>query len=531
LATRLVFEGVAAAPLRPVRARAAAATRSNRIHIASSAVRADIEKERIMRTISTLVVGVGLTIAISGCSRPTGLAAAAEAMGATGLNSIQYSGSGTHYAFGQAYSPGERWPRFELKTYTAAVDYQTPAMRLEMLRAQGENPPRGGGAQPFATEQRTIQVVSGTHAWAEGGAQPAPNPNAVGDRRRLIWVTPHGVIKAAEANNATVNGNVLTFRVEDRDVTVTLNDQNLVERVEYLTTNAVVGDVPVEITYSDYADFGGIQFPRHIVEKQDGFETLDIMVTGVQPNAAVVLQVPANVAAAPAPPASPMVMVEKVSDGVWSLNAANTRSLAVEFTDHIVVLEGPTSDARSVAVNETIRKTVPNKPIRYVVNTHAHYDHAGGLRAYVAEGITVVTHETNKAFFEQAWARPRTIAPDALSTSPRAPMIETVADKRVLADASRAVELYHLANHGHHTGQLIAYLPKERILLYGDGYNPPAGDDPRTPERGPEYGLQILDAVQRLKLNPERIAPVHGRVVPFENMRIALGVSKPALTE
>ena len=82
---------------------------------------------------------------------------------------------------------------------------------------------------------------------------------------------------------------------------MTLNQENLVERVEYLTTNSVVGDVPVEITYSDYAQFGDIQFPRHIVEKQDGFATLDIMITDVQPNAAVSLPVPANVASAPAP--------------------------------------------------------------------------------------------------------------------------------------------------------------------------------------------------------------------------------------
>ena len=129
-----------------------------------------------MRTTPTVVVGI-LMVVISGCSQqPTGVAAAAQAMGATGLNSIQYSGTGSNFAFGQAVSPGERWPRFDVKTYAVAVDYQTPAMRLEMLRAQGEHPPRGGGGQPIAGDQRTIQVVSGTHAWTEGGAQPAPNP-------------------------------------------------------------------------------------------------------------------------------------------------------------------------------------------------------------------------------------------------------------------------------------------------------------------------------------------------------------------
>ena len=479
-----------------------------------------------MRTMTALVAVLAMAVAVSGCSRPSGAAAAADAMGATNLNSIQFSGSGTNYAFGQAYSPGGPWPRFEVKTYTTVVDYQTPAMRVDMLRAQGEHPPRGGGAQPFATDQRTNQVVSGKYAWTEGGAQPAPNPAAVSDRLRQIWLTPHGVVKAAMASGAPADGNVFTFKAEDRDVKVTLNQENLVERVEYLTTNSVVGDVPVEITYSDYAAFGGIQFPRHIVEKQDGFDTLDITITDVQPNAAVSLPVPANVASAPAPPATPMATIEKVADGLWSLNGAGTRSLAVEFADHIVMLEGPTSDARSKVVNDLVRQTVPNKPIRYVVNTHAHYDHAGGLRQYVAEGITVITHESNKAFYEQAWARPRTVEPDPAPTSSK-PTIETVADKRVLSDRTRTVELYFLPNHGHHTGQLIAYLPKERILMYGDGYNPPAGDEIRTPERGPEFAAQLVERVQQLKLTPERIAPVHGRVVPYRNLLIAFDLGAP----
>jgi glyoxylase-like metal-dependent hydrolase (beta-lactamase superfamily II) len=478
---------------------------------------------------TALVAGLALAVVVSGCSRPSGAAAAADAMGATNLNSIQFSGSGTNNAFGQAYNPGGPWPRFEVKTYTAVVDYRTPAMRVEMLRAQGEHPPRGGGAQPFAIDQRTIQVVSGKNAWTEGGVQPAPNPGAVSDRLRQIWLTPHGVVKAAMASGAPTTGNVFTFKAEDRDVKVTLNQENLVERVEYLTTNSVVGDVPVEVTYSDYAQFGGIQFPRHIVEKQDGFDTLDITITDVQPNAAVSLPVPANVASAPAPPATPMATIEKVSDGLWSLNGAGTRSLAVEFADHVVMLEGPTSDARSKAVNELVRQTIPNKPIRYVVNTHAHYDHAGGLRQYVAEGITVITHESNKAFYEQAWARPRTVEPDPAPTSNK-PTIETVADKRVLSDRTRSVELYHLANHGHHTGQLIAYLPKERILMYGDAYNPPASGEIRTPERGPEFAAQLVQRLQELKLNPERIAPVHGRVVPYQNLLIAFDLGAPNAT-
>jgi hypothetical protein len=260
----------------------------------------------------TAVVAVlALTVALSGCGAKTGVAAAADAMGATNLNSIQFSGTGTNYAYGQAYTPNGPWPRFEVKNYIAAVDYQAPAMRLEMLRAQGEHPPKGGGAQPFAIDQRTIQVVNGTNAWSEGGAQPAPNRGAETERRRAIWLTPHGLVKAAVASNVTGEGNTFVVKAEGRDVKVTLNGQNLVEKAEYLTTNSVVGDVPVELTYSDYAQFGNIQFPKHIVEKQDGFPTLDITVSDVQPNAAVSLPVPANVESAPAPPATPMVTIDR----------------------------------------------------------------------------------------------------------------------------------------------------------------------------------------------------------------------------
>jgi len=478
-----------------------------------------------MRTIQILAAGVALAVATSGCAPQPRLEAAAEAMGAAELNSIQYSGNGTHYAFGQAYEPGGRWPRFVAKTYTMAVDYQAPAMRLEMLRAQGEDPPRGGGAQPFAVEQRTIQVVSGTSAWTEGGQQPAPNPAAVGDRLRALWATPHGIIKAATAAGAAANeAGVITLQVEGREVRATLNEQNQVARVEYQSVNSVVGDYPVEITYSDYAQFGNIMFPRRIVQKEDGFDTLDITVTDVQPNAAVSLPVPENVAKVTAPPPV-TAQIEKVSNGLWSINAANTRSLAVEFRDHIGILEGPTSDARSAAANEVVRKTIPNKPIRYVVNTHAHYDHAGGLRQYVAEGITVITHESNKAFLEKAWARPRTLEPDPIANGGKAPVIETVGDKHVLTDKSRTVELYYHKGNGHHTGTLVAWLPRERILMYGDGYNPPAGDEIRTPERGPYYAIQLVELVeQQLKLNPARIAPVHGRLVPYQNLKVAFGI-------
>jgi len=476
-----------------------------------------------MRMHRIAVAGLAVALATPGQAQTNRLAVAAEAMGATSLNSVAYTGSGFMFGFGQAFEPGERWPRFVQRSYNAAISYQTPGMRLTTVRAQGEHPPRGGAQQALAGEQRAVLVVSGKFAWQEGGAQAAPNSAAAGDRLRQVWASPHGVIKAAMANAGKVDGNTVTVTVEGREVKATLNAQNLVEKVSYLSTNDVVGDYPIEIAYTDYADFGGVKFPRHIVQTDDGHPTLDITVSDVKPNAPVALDVPANVQQAAAPQLR--VTVDKLADGVWYFGTPNARNWAVEFGDHIVVVEGIGSEARSLAVIDEIKKVIPNKPIRYVINTHAHYDHAGGLRTYVAQGAIVVTHETNKPFFEKVWARPRTIAPDSLSKSPKPAVFETVSDKKVLTDGTKTIELYHMKGTSHNVANLIVYMPKEQLVFWGDGYNPPEGDNPRDAARTPEQSIDLYRIITSNNLDVKTIAPAHGSgAKPFDNLRKAIGL-------
>jgi glyoxylase-like metal-dependent hydrolase (beta-lactamase superfamily II) len=476
-----------------------------------------------MRMYWTLIAGLAVALATPCHAQTNRLAAAAQTMGAASLNSIQYTGSGSVFGFGQAYEPGERWPRFVQRTYSAAVDYQTPAMRLVQVRSQGEHPPRGGAAQPVAADQRTVQVVSGKFAWQEGGNQAVPNPGAVDERLHRLWATPHGVIKAAIANSGKVDGNTVTVSADGREFKATLNAQNLVEKVSYLSTDEVVGDYLVEIAYTDYADFGGIKFPRHIVQTEDGWPTLDIMISEVKPNAAVALDVPANVReAAPAPL---RVTVDRLADGVWYFATPNAHNWAVEFKDYVVVVEGIGSEARSLAVMDEIAKVIPNKPIRHVINTHAHYDHAGGLRTYVAKGVTVVTHEINKPFFEKAWARPRTIAPDLLSQSPRPATFDTVSDKKVMTDGEKTIELYHMKGTSHNVANLLVYMPKEGLVFWGDGYNPPEGNDPRDFARTPEQMIDLYRVITTNNLDVKTIAPAHGAGArPFDNLKKAIGL-------
>src|SRR5262249_61691886 len=113
-----------------------------------------------------IMAGLAVMLSTQSEAQTNRLAAAAEAMGATNLNSIQYSGSGLVFSFGQGYEPGERWPRFIQRVYDASVNYQTPAMRLIQVRSQGEHPPRGGGAPAVAAGQGTGPDGAARAPWA-----------------------------------------------------------------------------------------------------------------------------------------------------------------------------------------------------------------------------------------------------------------------------------------------------------------------------------------------------------------------------
>src|SRR5262249_12280161 len=143
--------------------------------------------------------------------------------------------------------------------------------------------------------------------------------------------------------------------------------------------------------------------------------TLDLLVTDVRPNAAVDIQVPDAVRQDPNPYAR--VATQKAAEGVWYLTGGTHHSVLIEMKDHLIMVEAPLNEERSTAIIAEARKLVPAKPIRYVINSHHHFDHSGGLRAFVAEGATVITQDVNRAYLAQVLAAPATVRPDAQSRS------------------------------------------------------------------------------------------------------------------
>ena len=454
------------------------------------------------------------------------LEASSKAMGIAGLTSIEYKGSGSSYNFGQAINVASPWRHLILKNYVGDIDYGAPAMREEMYRTMPDGtPPFGGFLQ--------VQFISGSDAWNLLGDPPAvsPAPATAMERKLQIWLTPAGFLKGAMASHSTAKrqstNTIVTFVTADQHkVEGTINAQNLVTKTETWIDNPVLGDMPIVTTFSNYASFAGVEFPTRILQTEGGYPVLDLAVSDVKPNAAAAFDVPANVRGVQLPPV--MVKSEKIADGVWFLAGGTHHSVLAEFSDHVVVIEAPLDESRSNAVIAEVHRLVPGKPIKYVVNTHNHFDHLGGVRTFAAMGITIIAPAANVDYYQKVFLLPHTLNPDKLSLSSKHATIEGVPSKRVLTDGTQTVELYVVPLKGHSDAMIIAYLPKDKLLVEADAYVPGPLNAPQSAKPDPyflPYTLDLYGRLQKLKLDVGPIAPLHGRMTSWDEMKKTIGIT------
>jgi glyoxylase-like metal-dependent hydrolase (beta-lactamase superfamily II) len=419
------------------------------------------------------------------------VAAASKAMGADSLNSITYAGTARNGAFGQSKAIGQPMGPVnvtQITQYTRTINFgQPPEPTALVSRATGPTQlPSVPGVppQPPGVFNQNITGAQAGNSWAQ-----ALN----------IWTTPWGFLKGAAANKATVREqsgvqlvsftppNLKSPSGQTYTVTGHINKANQVTKVETVVDNAVVGDLPVEFEYANYQNMNGVQVPTRIVQRQAGLQTFDANITSASAN-------PANLAelltapppAAPpggAPPAGPgggrgagappaaagPPPVDKIGDGVFKIGG-NYTSLAIDMGDHILVIESGQNDARGLAVMAAAKQAIPNKPIRFVVNSHPHFDHAGGLGAAVAEGSTILTHRNNEPMLERFLAGPRTLIGDSLSkvSNRRTDVVQGVGARDLRKGSNgKLVELHHVPNE-HTDGLLAVYLPAEKLLWTAD---------------------------------------------------------------
>jgi glyoxylase-like metal-dependent hydrolase (beta-lactamase superfamily II) len=442
------------------------------------------------------------------------LARAVSAMGSGPLKTLRYSGEGSGTTFGQAYVAGATWPKVNYHSVVRSIDYEAGAMRDEIVLSRAE--PHGGGGYPLSGQQRNDQYLSGEIAWNLAGTNVVAGPRFVAD-----------VLKAAARYNASVKRQAdgasrLSFTQPGRySATITIGTDGLVSQVDSTFPDPVLGDTKAVTIYSDYRDQGGVKFPTRVRQSVGGFQTLDLAIKEVQANPQLALAVPEA-----ARNQAERVVTEKVAEGVWFVAGGSHNSVAIEMADHLVLVETPLNDARTLAVIDAVKALVPGKAIRYAINSHQHFDHSGGVRAAVAEGATIVTQAANVAFFESVLKQANSVRPDRMAQANKPARLQGVADKAVMSDATRSLELHRIAGSVHTESFLMVYLPKEKLLIEADAFTPgpPNAPPPAVPNAN---HLNLIDNIERLKLGVERILPLHGRVVPVAELYTAAGKTPP----
>ncbi len=493
------------------------------------------------------------------------LDATAKAMGVDQLRCVSFAGAGYAGKVGQNLTQDTDWPRGEaLEDYSRTIDFERRASIERFARKPGMNPaswkygPGWLGGTPLQQHEHQTFAVQGLHAWhVDGpGAAPIPAPSSAELWQLDIWMTPHGFVRAARMPGAETSAiwrwelgesgrdGATTSKIQKVTVVsatvlgkyrvnATVREGNVVQRTQTRVPHPVLGDMNYEHEFTEWKDLGnGIRFPagwhhhdgwddeRQVPVLSGGHNSFGGSFPEMRANDCAPVDVPEEVRNATRP--NDAVQPEALADGVWLLGGNSHNSVAIEFEDFVAVVEAPLNERRSLAVIDKVVDLVPDKPIRFLINTHDHYDHLGGLRTYLHVGATILTHQRNRMFYESELLNyaPRTLDPDMVSLYPPTEIsegytMEDVDEKYILGDGERFLEIYYVQGLGTHVeGMLMAYLPNERIVIEADLYDP--GLLPDGYPRPTETESTLFRNVRQNGLEPSIVAPIHGTAVPWD---------------
>jgi glyoxylase-like metal-dependent hydrolase (beta-lactamase superfamily II) len=497
------------------------------------------------------------------------LAAAAKEIGEANLRCVTFSGTGYSGPVGQTFENASNidWPRSEIANYTRTINWETGTSKETFDRKPGNNPAAWKyglgwvGGTPTQRNVRQTHIVNGEYAWhMDGDGPPVRVPPELAEIYQLdIWLTPHGFLKAARkpgANPKAVwrweqiekgrDGNVVApEKVHVVGITMlgkyrvdaTINSQNVITRIKTTVNDPTLGDFNIEHESTNFIQAGTSKWPIawhshqgwddnwRFYSESTGHNAYGGKFPTVQANACDdPVAVPAAVKQAPVQDPG-RVDVEKMATGVYLLGGGPANSYMVEFRDFVAVFEAPLNEERSLAVIEAVAKLAPNKPIRWLITSHPHFDHIGGIRTYNHIGATVLTHFINLPFLNRdvLTYKARTVKPDILSLWPPTEVAEgynyeAIQENFVITDNSRILRVYYVQPLRHVAGMLMAYLPAERIAFEADLF-----DTHEPPRIAQLPAMQsFLNQVQRMKLDVATVAPVHGKPVPWSTFMEAM---------
>ena len=464
------------------------------------------------------LVAVALTVA---CTRATPeqqiVNDAAAAMGGadrvSAVKTLVLEGTGTQYNLGQDVVPGGTGQTFTVSGFKRTMDVNGGRARTELTRTPNFTFFQGPAAQ------KQVAGIDGAVAYnvaPNGTATRAAEPVAA-DRRAELLHHPVTAVRAALdpmaklSNPRTEGGQSLVDVATAGGQQFTLAIDATTKLPAKVTTRAYnvnLGDVVIGTAFADYQDVGGLKLPAKLTTATDDFTTQELTLSKQEVDAAPIdMGAPAAAADAPTgPPPAPMVTAEPLAKGIWWLAGGSHHSVLVEFADHLTLIEAPLNEARALAVIAKARELVPGKPLTQLVNTHHHFDHSGGVRAAISEGLTVVTHQGNVAFFQEMAKRAHTLQPDALSKSGKTATVNGVTDQLTLTDPTMTMNLIAVSG-PHSETMLVAHFPKEKLLVEVDVYTPGGAVQ--------MFAGQFLEQLKKHNLAVDRVVPLHGAIAPY----------------
>jgi glyoxylase-like metal-dependent hydrolase (beta-lactamase superfamily II) len=473
----------------------------------------------------TRIISILLALAAIAFGQSAGMKAinsAAEALGGKdrliAIQTLTIEGSGVAPNIGQNPHPEGPLPTWWVPEFKRSIDLAHNRARTEQHRI---------GMFPFAlpTDVRQSQSLDGDVAFninAEGRAQRGPDA-AVTDRRIEMLATPATIVRAAldpKAKVSALRGKIAIVTAQGDKLTLALDGTtHLPASVSWMTSSENLGDVVNTTSFEDYETVSGVRLPKRYVTKIDfrDWTSGDFSVTKNTVDGDLGdLAAPAPVKSATAPAPPPIsVDVQQVAKHVWWLaGSGNAFSILFEFDDHLTLFEAPTSEARTKAVIDKARATVPNKPLTEVIVTHHHFDHTGGLRTAVAEGLTVISHQGNESIFQEMTSRKATLKPDLLAKSGQTLKFRGMDDTLVLKDRSMEVDLFRLHDNTHSPYLIAAYVPGDNLLVEGDLIDMGWVQHP--------WAENYRQNLAMRKIHFAKDIPVHGRIATFDQEMAAL---------
>ena len=385
---------------------------------------------------------------------------------------------------------------------------------------------------PAATLSRVIgnvvstSVLDGDVAYAlnEKGAVRRTSPGTAANLRTEMQTHPVALVRMALDPTSTVSNLRAEGNFQVVDVTLQQGPRltlgldkktGLPAWVRWMENEGTLRDLTSQKWFTGFEPVNGVMMPTGFKTTIDfrGVVQSQIYVTHNSVDAPVDdLAAPPAVKSA-APPGRPQYTVEAtpVAKGIWLLHG-NTghNSILIEFADHLTMFEAPLNEAWTQALIAKARATVPGKPITEAIVSHHHFDHSGGVRTAIAEGIGIIAHRGTEDLFREVAARKSTLEPDELARNPKPLKFVAVDDHMTLKDGTMEIELFHILGNEHMAEALMAWVPRDRLLIEGDLFDSTWQNYPWT--------TNYADNVQLRKLDVDKDVPVHGEVMPWKDV-------------